>query len=160
MPLSTTDRDLIRKNLECIRDGKKAPVITVGSFTSDQLAAINKYRKKQGFPPISGEIFFIGRHVYESRIVEDGYTIEDVLDQITNAFDPESTVVNGQKLTAIRNPTKRTDRYGNHVRDEAVFECWRHNPKSQLYSVIARGDKNKPSKTKEAAEVSAAPFNI
>ncbi len=131
-------------------------MVSVGSFTPAQLAAINDYRNKHELPPISGEIFFVGRHLYESRILQDGYTIEDVLDQIVSAFDSGSVAVGSQKLTAIRNPEKRADRYGNHVRDEVAFECWKHNPKAQLYSVIPRGDDNKPSKMKEAASLVAA----
>lgn len=146
MPLLPNALELIRRNLEGIAKGERPPRAVLGNLTAEQLKTINKYRAKHGFPPISGEVFFIGRHVYESRIVKDGYSIEDVLDQITSAFSEKSEVVNGQKLTAIRNAKKRKDRYGNEVRDEIVLECWKHNPQSQLFSVVPRGDTNKPTK--------------
>jgi hypothetical protein len=49
-------------------------------------------------------------------------------------------------MSAIKNPTERADRYGNQVRDEAVFECSTKHPRAELFSVVARGDKIKPAK--------------
>jgi hypothetical protein len=146
MPLAPDALQLIRQNLEQLAKGERPKTITIGNLTPDQLVAINAYWEMYEFPPISGEMFFIGKHVYESRIVGDGYSIDDVLDQISSAFDPTALVINSQKMTAIKNPVKRGDRYGNWVNDEAVLECWRHNPRSQLFSVVPRGDRIKPRK--------------
>jgi hypothetical protein len=146
MPLAPDALQLIRQNLEQLAKGERPKTITVGNLTPNQLVAINEYRERCELPLISGEIFFIGKHVYESRIVGDSYTIDDVLDQISSAFDPTARVINSQKMTAIKNPVKRADRYRNWVNDEAVLECWRHNPRSQLFSVVPRGDRIKPKK--------------
>lgn len=67
-----------------------------------------------------------------------------------------SAVING-KMTALKNSTKRADRYGNSVRDEVVLECSRKYPKAELYSVVPRGDKIKPKDKKEAATKVTAP---
>lgn len=145
MPLLENALDAIRANLEALGRGEKVKLAIVGMLTDSQLATINRYRNRRGLPPISGEIVFIGSHIHKRRILEDGYSIEDVLDQIVSAFDPSSTVING-KMSAIKNPTERADRYGNQVRDEAVFECSTKHPRAELFSVVARGDKIKPTK--------------
>jgi hypothetical protein len=145
MPLFENALDTIRANLEALDRKERVRLVSIGTLTDSQLAAINGYRDNHGLPPISGEIVFIGSHIHKRRIVEDGYTIEDVLDQIISAFDPNSTVING-KMSAIKNPTERADRYGNQVRDEVVFECSTKHPRAELFSVVARGDKIKPAK--------------
>jgi hypothetical protein len=145
MPLFENALGAIRANLEALDRKEKVKLVSIGTLTDSQLAAINRYRNNHGLPPISGEIVFIGSHIYKRRILEDGYSIEDVLDQILSAFDPNSTVING-KMSAIKNPTERADRYGNQVRDEAVFECSTKHPRAELFSVVARGDKIKPAK--------------
>jgi hypothetical protein len=69
------------------------------------------------------EIVFIGSHVYRSRIERDGYSIDDVIDQITGAMDAAAVVLQTPTMTAMENPACRADRYGNSVRDRVVFEC-------------------------------------
>jgi hypothetical protein len=145
MPLFENALDAIRANLEAVGRKERVKLISIGALTESQLAGINRYRNDHGLPPISGEIVFIGSHIYKRRILEDGYSIEDVLDQIASAFDPGSTVING-KMSAIKNPTERPDHYGNRVRDEAVFECSAKHPRAELFSIVARGDKIKPAK--------------
>jgi hypothetical protein len=156
MPLSPDAPALMRKNLETFRDGKKAPLISVGTLTPEQLACINKYRKKQGFPLMAAELVFFGSHVYKRRIAEDGYSIDEVLVQIESATKAEATVINGQKMTGLRNPNKRADLHGNQVRDEVVLECSARYPRAEIFSVVPRGDKKKPDKTEKAADHSAA----
>src|ERR1700691_5500706 len=112
MPLFENALDAIRANLEALNRRERVKLISIGTLTDSQLAAINQYRIKQGLPPISGEIVFLGSHIHKRRIREDGYSVDDVLDQIQSAFDPNSTVING-KMSAIKNPTERADRYGN-----------------------------------------------
>ncbi len=145
MPLSQDALRDIRFNLEEISDGKRARLVTIGRVTDKQLAALNKERKKRNLPEVeSGEVRFIGRHIYESRIVRDGYTIEDVVTQITRAMDEASQC---KSATSIENGP-RDDGYGNSVRDRAVFECTSRRPHLELFSVIALGDTNKPKTTK------------
>jgi hypothetical protein len=161
MPLHANAEEVVRKNLQKLQNGDRVSLIAIGTLTCEQLVTINTYKTKRGLPSISGEVVFIGGHIYKSRILKDGYSIEDVVLQITRAFDSTSTVINGGKMTALRNPVKRDDGYGNQVRDEIVLECSSRHPRSELFSVIPRGDENKPSKTKEAASlVAASSFKI
>jgi hypothetical protein len=146
MPLADNALVLIRASLEALSRKEKVGIITIGTLTENQFATLSKYRAKRGFPAVNNEIVFLGSHIYKRRIQEDGYTIDDVLDQIESAFAPTSAVINGT-MSAIRNPNKRADRYGNQVRDEAVFECSARHPRPELFSIVPRGDNNKPAKS-------------
>ena len=53
------------------------------------------------------DVVFIGSHIYESRIVRDGYSIEDVLDQIASAMDSTAVVAR----TRERSNLQTTERY-------------------------------------------------
>ena len=132
--------------MEQIRDGQKPKLVVIGTLTANQLAEINANRHVQELPPIIGEVVFVGKHIYKSRVVQDGYTIEDVLDQIVSAMECVAVVVQTLKMTGMENPTPRLDRYGNHVRDRAVFECSARHPRPELLSVMPKGDTIKPPK--------------
>lgn len=136
----------MRINLETIGEGKYAKRIVIGTLTETQLAAINIQKVREDLPTIVGEILFIGRHIYESRVERDGYTIEDVLDQISSGMDPSSTVVHQGHMTGLKNLAARQDRYGNSVNDVVIFECSRFHPNPELYGVIPEGDRTKPAK--------------
>lgn len=69
-------------------------------------------RRAHGYPAIVAGVVFMGRHVYASRIERDGYTIDDVIDQITSGMDSAAVVLRSPTMTAIENPVQRTDRYG------------------------------------------------
>jgi hypothetical protein len=144
MPLFDNAIEGIRNNLEQIRNGKKAPLIAIGILTKAQLSAINGSRLKQGLSTVIAEVLFVGRHIYQSRIVCDGYTIDDVLDQISHAMESVSVVLVNARMTAIENPTARADRYGNLVKDRAILECSTRHPRPELFSVIPKGDIIKP----------------
>jgi hypothetical protein len=148
MPLRTEAAALIRANLEQIEAGRKASLVEIGALTPKQLADINKHRAAQGLIPIRAEVVFIGKHIYQNRIEKDGYTFDDVVDQISNAMHSDSLVLDTIKMTAMENPNLRTDRYGNKVRDRAVFECTARHPRPELFSVIPKGDLIKPQKEK------------
>ena len=152
MPLVENARRIMRLNLETIRDGKKPKLITVGALTSDQLAGINEILNAEELPLIVAEVVFIGKHIYRSRITDDGYTIEDVLDQIYAAMEPTSLVVQSLKMRAMENPKPRLDRYGMWVNDRAIFECTAKHPRPELYSVIPKGDGITPEKNHLKAE--------
>ncbi len=130
----------MRINLEKIREGKKPKLISIGTLTPEQLAGINEILATEQLPLISAEVVFIGRHIYQSRIVNDGYTIEDVLDQIFSAMEPTSVIVQTLRARAMENPQARLDRYGKWVHDRAVFECYAKHPRPELYSVVPKGD--------------------
>jgi hypothetical protein len=115
MPLYDEGPSRIRMNLQALQEGKKPCVVAIGTLTESQLTAINASRASQGYPPIQAEILFLGRHVYKSRVLGDGYTIEDVIDQIASALHRESVALEAPKMTTMENPVPRNDRYGNAV---------------------------------------------
>jgi hypothetical protein len=146
MPLFDNACDLIRTNLEQISNGQKARLISIGTLTDTQLASINEHRAAQDLPAVIAEVVFIGKHIYQSRVAKDGYTIEDVVDQIVSAMREESAIIHSTKMTTMENPAARADRYGNQVRDQVVFECTTRHPRPELFSVVPTGDNNRPKK--------------
>jgi hypothetical protein len=150
MPLYPNAKELIRKNLEAIQAGERVPRVTVGRLTRAQIEAVNAQQAAEGLPLSIDEVVFVGRHIHKRRILEEGYTIEDVIDQIESAMDEGSEVIATQYMTAIRNPVARADRLGNLVHDEAILECSRYRPNPDIFSVVPKGDKIKPKKQKAA----------
>lgn len=145
MPLNNNARDILRASLEMLAQGERPLVTTIGFLTVNQHADINACRTNYGLSKlVSPEVVFLGRHLYESRAIKDGYSIDDILDQIESAMSDVAIVIATHKMTALRNTTTRNDRYGNQVIDEAVFELTQHRPKAELYSVIPKGDRKKP----------------
>jgi hypothetical protein len=150
MPLYPKAVSLIRANLEAIRDGLKVKPVAIGRLTDDQTDAINRHRlaHNAALPPIVAEVIFIGSHIYQSRVARDGYSIDDVIDQIASAMDSASGLVGSLPMQTIESPAPRTDRYGNRIHDRAVFECMSRQPRPELFSVVPKGDKIKPPKQK------------
>jgi hypothetical protein len=74
MPLSDEAPALIRANLEELQNGNRVRLVVIGTLTDAQRDAINDKRRAHGYPPIVAEVVFIGRHLYESRMVRDGYS--------------------------------------------------------------------------------------
>ncbi len=93
---------------------------------------------------MQAEVVFVGRHIYERRILFDGYSIDDVVLQIVSAMADSAVIRMSQKMTALQSTQKRSDGYGNDVTDEAVLECTGKYPRPELYSVIPKGDDIKP----------------
>jgi hypothetical protein len=153
MPLYENGAGLIGTNLEQIRAGVRAKLVAIGSLTPDQLAAINKKRAIRSFPPVVAEVVFIGKHIYESRIAKDGYTIGDVIEQITSAMQASSKVLDSEKMTALEAVVAREDKYGNCVKDRIVLECMTRYPRPELFSVVPKGDKIKPKRKGATAAV-------
>jgi hypothetical protein len=162
MPLYENAVANIRANLEQIARGEKAQTITIGILTDAQMRAINQARQERKnhlgepdpFPPIEAEIVMIGRHLYNSRIVKDGYTIEAVIEQVVNALSERSRYIPTHRATLIQDPKGRTNSFGEFVRDEAVLECSAKYPRPELLSVIPKGEMS-PNE-REAARLSAA----
>jgi hypothetical protein len=148
MPLYSNARGLIRKNLEMLEAGERVPRVAVGKLTNSQIEAVNAQQASQGLPLSINEVVFVGRHIHKRRILEDGYMIEDVIEQIESAMDEASEVIANDYMTAIRNPVARADRLGNLVNDEAILECSRYRPNPDIFSVIPKGDRIKPQKAK------------
>jgi len=146
MPLSDEACRLIRANLEDLQNGKRVKLVVIGELTEAQLRDINAQRHGPNHPPVVAEIVFVGHHIYKSRILQDGYTIDDVVQQIVSGMCSAAVVLRSPKMTAMENPNPRTDCYGNSVRDRVVFECSVRHPRPELFSVIPKGDCIKPKK--------------
>jgi len=150
MPLNPNAADLIRANLEALKNGQRVKAVIIGTLAPVQLAVLNDYRTVElDLPPSVEEIIFIGSHIYQRRIVDDGYTVEDVVDQVISAMDAQSVVVTGMRLTTIQNHTPRADRYGNQIRDMAALVCTSKHPRPELYDLYPKGDFNKPPKAEK-----------
>jgi hypothetical protein len=140
LPLFADGPRKIRHNLTQVQSGQRPRAVKIGFFTTEQLIHINEARTSRGFPALRPEIVFHGVHLYKSRCVLDGYTIDHVLEQIQSAFSDASIVNFSAPSSIIRNPNKRMDHNGNLVNDEAVFECISRYPYADLFSVIPKGD--------------------
>lgn len=156
MPLYPDAERLIRGNLSVIKRGKKPRAVVVGYLTDEQLESINSRRRARGFPEIHKDIVFVGTHVYDSRIIKDGYTEDDLLEQIKSATSERCRYIVTQKMTVLQHPSHRDGGYGCRVRDELTLECSTRLPHAELYSVVPRGDLNhKPIKLREAANAAS-----
>jgi len=144
VPLYPDASERIRMNLILLMRGQRVPHISIGQLTAPQLAAIQKQQIAQNLMPSVCEIVFVGRHIYQRRILSDHYIISDVLLQIESALSELSEVVATTYMTLLRNPVSRIDRSGNLVHDEAILECTRYRPTPELFSVIPKGDKIRP----------------
>ena len=92
MPLINDAIAILRTSLEMLARGEKPLVVTIGFLTQEQHAAINVYRTGHGLPRlVSAEVVFLGRHLYNSRAINDGYTVDDILDQIESAMSDTAT---------------------------------------------------------------------
>ncbi len=143
MPLYQHAVSLIRANLEQISNGRKAKPVAIGTLTESQLGAINQSRQSRAIPlPIViAEVLFIGQHIYNSRVVRDGYSIDDVIEQIVSAMDSKAVFIPTSRAAAIQNHTRRADGYGRYVQDMAIFECTARHPRPELFSVLPKGDR-------------------
>jgi len=148
MPLYENAAALIRVNLEQLAASKRPEIIEIGELSVQQLTEINEFRVANDFLPIIATVKFLGRHLYKSRIVENGYTIDDILDQIESSMQSCSIVSVTELRTSLENPNRRADRYGNTVLDRAVLECTSRHPWPELFSVIPIGDENRPKRVK------------
>jgi hypothetical protein len=156
MPLYPNAEKLIRGNISVIKRGKKPCAVVVGFLTDTQMEAINTYRRTRNWEPIERDVVFVGTHIYESRVLRDGYTEDDLIAQIESAFSATCRYIPTQKMTVLQNPTQRESGYGCLVKDELTLECSSRFPRSELYSVVPRGDRNhKPHKLREAAEAAS-----
>jgi hypothetical protein len=98
MPLFDSAVALIRLQLEEIQKGNRVKAILIGTLTPTQLGIINAERNRESQPPITEEVIFLGKHLYQSRVAKDGYTIDDVIDQIISAMDQTSVVMASPKM--------------------------------------------------------------
>ncbi len=146
MPLLANAKDLILKNLLKVHHGRRAKPVVIGSLTDVQLAALNTERQQRGFKPMIAELVFVGNHIYDSRVREDGYSFDDVIAQVYSAMHETAILSHSPKMSGLVSSAKRDDGYGNNVTDNGVLECSMRFPRPELYSVIPKGDYNKPPK--------------
>ena len=144
MPLYENALEIIRQNLEQLQNGERPRFQAIGKLTDEQLNTINQKQLEKGLPTVEcNEILYMGRHHYNSRVVQDGYTISDLLKQIESVL-AESSVIENNKV--LKSTIKRNDGYGNMVSDWAVFDMTAKRPRMELFSVIPKGDDKKPPK--------------
>ncbi len=86
MPLYSNAERVIRENLAAASQGIKPQTVTIGELSATQLLSWNTVRVKNHLSAVDGTVFFRGTHIYQSRIVRDGYTVDDVVLQIKSAF--------------------------------------------------------------------------
>lgn len=147
MPLYDNAEYLIRANLNEIAKGGRVQAVSIGVLTVEQFEAINRQKESEGLPRLeSPEIVFLGKHAYNSRVVRDGYTIDDMVAQIASALAETAMAVASPRMTAIKSTQPREDGYGNEVLDEAIFELTARKPRAELYSIVPKGDKLKPKR--------------
>ncbi len=144
MPLYPGAPALIRANLEALQSGRRVRPAAVGFLTDLQLASINAGRLPDR--QIIAEVLFLGQHIYDARMIRDGYTVEDVVDQIESAMDAAAILRNSPGMTTLQNPNPRPDRYGNTVRDTVVLECSARHPRAEIFTVVPKGDARRPKK--------------
>jgi hypothetical protein len=152
VPLFADGIRKIRKSLELVAAGKKSPYVKIGAFTPDQLGSINAMRKEDEMEPIEAIIVCDGKHLYKSRCVKDGYSIDDVVEEIALAFELAIEAARGGWSTVLRNPGTRIGKEGHIIKDELVFECHQKHPNAALFSVIPRGDGRGPEQKKRPLE--------
>lgn len=146
LPLYDGADSKIRANLERLATGERVSLIAIGFFTDGQFEAVNAGRIALDLPVLEqNEIVFIGRHIFRSR-TNDGYTVEDIIDQISSCLASTSVVNISNHWSRIESSTKRCDKYGNEVIDWGIFEMTARKPRAELFSVIPKGDINKPNK--------------
>jgi hypothetical protein len=148
LPLFADGARKIRQNLQRASRGERPGLVGIGYLTEEQLTLLNLERARIGFPALKGQVIFRGTHVYESRCVRDGYTVEEVIFQIQEAFSLEATVHYTGGPTSLRSVKTRQGQGGTLIRDEVVFECTSKYPKAELFSVIPRGDGKKSPQRK------------
>lgn len=144
MPFCQGARAQILIQLERIQNGERVSIIEIATVTEEQHAEINFYREKFGLPVLElPRIVYLGKHHYNSRR-QDGYTIEDMADQLESGLAAHSQVIATHKMTALQNKLGRADGHGNFVKDLVILELTSRKPMGEAFSAIPRGDKNKP----------------
>lgn len=145
MPFYHHQKEQLLKQIQDLIDGKRAPVIVIGTLTEAQHSAINRGRELLEYPPLeSPEVLYMGKHHVNSRHGKDGYTADDILQQIIHILEVEVDIPVTKRQTKMVSKTKRQDAYGNTIEDIGILELMSRKPKAELFSVIPKGDDIKP----------------
>ena len=155
MPFYHKKKGELLSHLQKIINGERVPVIEIGHLTEEQHQEINKARDELEYPPLlSPEILYLGKHHVSSRHGKDGYTAEDILDQIVHILDVDVEIPVTRRQTKMVSKTLRKDAYGNDIIDNGILELMSRKPKAELYSVIPKGDSIKPNYLKAQKKAS------
>ena len=119
MGLNQDAEHLIRSNLELAAkwfalqptSRPRQPIVPIGELSEAQLITINQQRQEEELPPVMAAVLFDGRHMYESRCIEDGYTIDEVIEMVCFAFNDAARVAPGWS-TVLISPTTRVNKTG------------------------------------------------
>ena len=120
---------------------KSKPIrIQIAELTLVQFVQLNEKRSATNRPKLNTQLIeYDGRHHYKSRR-DQGYTIDDMIDQIVSALDSDSIVEQIGHYVNLVNPNKRNDSYGKLVNDAAAFNVDTRWQNAELFSVIPKGD--------------------
>lgn len=146
MPLFADGLKRIRRSLERVAAGQPSWYEKVGKLSPDELTVINTIRAAEGHPPISGRIVCNGKHLYDSRCVKDGYSIDEVIAQTEMAFNLATRPAREGWATLLKSEQQPPNAAGYRITYEIVFECSSKHPDASLFSVIPRGDGRSPGK--------------
>ena len=139
---------VVRRQLQLIAEGKWVSLVEVGCLTDDQHRQLCEFRERRGLPKVeSPQIVYLGRHHYDSRVVQ-GYTINDLVQQLEASTVDDAKPMFAGKMTSLLSPRLRADGYGRMVRDQAVLELTARKPRVEVFSVIPKGDGLIPKTTK------------
>ena len=71
--------------------------------------------------------------------------VDDMCRQIESVMLSTSVIFANHRMTSMQTSVERADGYGNNVKDVAIFECSQRKPRAELFSVVPKGDANKPN---------------
>lgn len=129
--------DRARGLLGELAQGQRPQPIDIAELTAQQFSDLNAARKSRGQPEFTRPtVIYNGKHHYQSRSA-DGDSIDEMLLQIANSLDDQSSVVMSPRGPALQNPQSRVNPRGETVRDRAVLEGGGDRP-TWLYSAIPK----------------------
>jgi hypothetical protein len=150
MPLHADGKARILLQLQRLERGEQVSVVEIGRLSDEQFAALCRLKAELDHPiPESPELVYKGKHHFDSRVVRDGYQIEDLALQIESALAFDSVIEIERHMTAIVSVHLRDDGYGNMVKDRVILELQQRKPRGEVYSAIPKGDRGGPKKQKD-----------
>lgn len=145
--LSFMDLYRIKRGLLDVENGKTNEFIRLNKpLTKEQYDSLQKQRADINALLAKRNYFSLdANHIYESRVIRDGYSIADVMKQIKSATSRKSTVEVDvrRKQNNLVSPRKRDDGYGNMVQDRIGIDL---RGQGVYRTVIPKGDNIKPKK--------------
>jgi len=145
--LSPIDLYRIKRGLLDVENGGTNEFIRLNKpLTKEQYDSLQKQRADINAVLAKRNYFSLdANHIYDSRVIRDGYSIADVMKQIKSATSRKSTVeVDARrKQNNLVSPRKRDDGYGNMVQDRIGIDL---RGQGVYRTVIPKGDNIKPKK--------------